>query len=230
MRITVTGILLIASLLPGLLFAASEGQIKEYLDFCRELINKTPEQFASMAQDELLRHLLASLVCSEPEISSKLEEHERNRIHDLTKKYREVKENLPKDKRKGVEKWEEYFKVKYEEEMGKARIYKGEELRSLDAHLKAIWKEMLDALRRKDVDRAVTYFSRDKREVYRSAFLAIKDKLPEVARDLEDIQLIEMRTSRDVEYDIQSSKNGQRYSHPLIFKKEIDGEWRIQHF
>jgi hypothetical protein len=51
-----------------------------------------------------------------------------------------------------------------------------------------------------------------------------------VASGLEDIKLIEMRTSRDVQYDIQSLKDGKRYSHPLIFIKEKDDEWRILEF
>ena len=51
-----------------------------------------------------------------------------------------------------------------------------------------------------------------------------------MARDLEDIQLIEMRMRRDVLYDIQSVKNGKRYSQALIFIKDVDDEWRIFFF
>jgi len=230
MRISAVAILLIAVFFATPLFASPEAQIKEYLEACRNLVNGNMDRFASMKQDELLRHLFMALICSEPEISSRLEEHERDRVHGLTERFKEIKKTLPKDKLKGVEDWEMYFKVKYEEEMGKARIYEGEELQSLDAHLKTIWREMLNALRRKDVDRAVSYFAREKREKYKQIFLAIKDKLPEMARDLEDIQLIEMRMHRDVLYDIQSVKNGKRYSQALIFIKDVDDEWRIFFF
>jgi len=123
MRISAVAILLIAVFFATPLFASPEAQIKEYLEACRNLVNGNMDRFASMKQDELLRHLFMALICSEPEISSRLEEHERDRVHGLTERFKEIKKTLPKDKLKGMEDWEMYFKVKYEEEMGKARIY-----------------------------------------------------------------------------------------------------------
>jgi hypothetical protein len=230
MRIIAVAILLAAVFSATPLFASPEAQIEEYLEACRNLVNGNMDRYASMKQDELLRNLLMALICSEPEISSRLEESERNRIHGLTERFKEIKKTLPKDDLKKLGDLELLFKIKYEEEMGKARIYEGEELQSLDAHLKTIWRELLNALLRKDVDRAVSYFALKKSDRYKEIFLAMKDKLPELARDLEDIRLIEMRSHREVLYDIQTVRNSKKYSGQLIFIKDVDDKWRIYFF
>ena len=133
----------------------------------------------------------------------------------------------PDDRIKSIEEISHYTLAMWEEEIGKSRIFTGEELSSLDMHLKSIWSEMLAALKVKDVDRAVSYYSHETRETYRELFASQKEILPKIAEDLSDIQLIKMNSPRDVEYDIRSVENGVTYSYMLIFINDIDGEWKI---
>jgi len=97
MRIIAAAILLAAVFSANPLFASSEGEIKEYLEACRDLASGNMDRFTSMPQDELMRNLLLALICSEPEISSRLKESERIRIYGLTERYKEIKKTLPKD-------------------------------------------------------------------------------------------------------------------------------------
>jgi len=50
-----------------------------------------------------------------------------------------------------------------------------------------------------------------------------------LASELEDIQLIKTRFD-GVEYDIQTTRNGTRYSFFLLFEKDTDGRWKIANF
>ncbi len=224
---SLAGILFITTFFPCFLFASPEEEIESGIEVCKELAHK---DLAEAPRDELVRSFLAAdLACSQPEINSKLDAQEKRKIQDLRDRYKEFKKSCSKDYLEQLEKIEESFKPMLEEALGRARIYEGEELASLDAHLRSIWKKMVQALREKNVDQAVTYFARAKRESYRKIFLALKDRLPDVANEFGDIQLVRMRTARDVQYDIQIIREGQRLSFQLIFVKEAD-EWRILNY
>lgn len=214
----------------SLALASPEERIKEYLNYCKQFANDVLEPSSVIEQEKLLRHLPECVICSQPEIESKLESYERDRIHALMKRIEEAKKHYSQSELNSIEEISLYTLVKWEEAIGKSRIYTGTELSSLDVQLRSIWREMLDALQVKDVDRAVSYYSHESRKAYRKLFTSKKDILPEMAKGLSDIQLIKMRSPRDVEYDIRSVKNGVTYSHILIFIKDVDGEWRIQKY
>ncbi len=226
-KVIFSGILVIAIIFPGLMFASPEEEIKGAVSACKELASKNLDQSAGMDQDELLRQLLLGHFCTEPEISSRLDANERNRIQDIARRFQEAKKSLPKKKLANVERIEEYLKVKWETEVRKGRTNEEKELVSLDAQLRSIWEKMIEALRKKDVDQAVTYFARKTRESYRKTFSAIIDRLPALADELEDIQLVRIRTPREVEYDLRSFRDGNSYSYQLIFIREADDQWRI---
>lgn len=223
-------ILVLVNILPGLVFASPEESIKEGLNYCKQFINDTLDPSRSIAQEELFHYLPMCIVCTQPEITSRLESHERDRIHDLAKRIEEAKKSLSQAELTEIEEIEAYIIAKWEESIGKARIYTGDELALLDLHLRSIWQKMCDALQEKDVDRAVSYFARKTREAYRKLFTSKKDILPDMAKDLSDIQLIKMKSPRNVEYDIRSIRDGVTYSYVLIFIKDLDGEWRILKF
>lgn len=215
------------SIISSFVFALSEESVKEYVNYCKQFINDTLGPSSVISQEELLHHLPMCIVCTHPEIVSKLESHERGWIHDLAKRIEEAKKNYSQAELTKIEEIAAYALAKWEEEIGESRIYAGNELSSLDIQLRSIWQEMRDALQEKDVDRSVSYFAHKTREAYRKSFTSKRDMLPDMAKDLIDIQLIKMRSPREVEYDIRSIKNGVAYSYILIFIKDIDGEWRI---
>ncbi|MDI6754201.1 MAG: hypothetical protein QME78_07380 [Thermodesulfobacteriota bacterium] len=55
LKVTVSGILAIAIIFPGLMFASPEEEIKEAVSHCKELARKNLDQSAGTDQDELLR-------------------------------------------------------------------------------------------------------------------------------------------------------------------------------
>ncbi len=223
-------ILLFVNLLAGVVFASPEEEIKEDIKHCRQFINETLDSSRSLTQRELFQYVPICIVCTQPEITSELENHEKSKIHNFAKKIEEAKQSLSPDELANVEKLEAYTIAKWEKSIGKARIYSGDELASLDLHLRSIWQRMRTALQGKDVDRAVSYFGRKTREDYRKLFASLGDALPDMAKDLSDIQLIEMKSPYSVEYDLRSIRKGKTYSYILIFIKDRDGQWRILKF
>ena len=83
---------------------------------------------------------------------------------------------------------------------------------------------------KKNVDQAVAYFARKTRESYRKTFSSMGDRLPDLANEMGDVQLVRMRTGREVESDLQSIRDGKRYSFQLIFIKDVDDKWRILNY
>jgi hypothetical protein len=207
--------------------ASPEEPFDEYISSCKKFANDNLGPSKALGQDEFLQHIPMSIVCSQPEILSKLEGYERERIHAFKKRFEEAKKDYPQEELNTIEEISHYTLAMWEEEIGKSRIYTGKELSSLDIKLRSLWSEMLAALQAKDVDRAVRYYSHETRETYRELFASQMDVLPEIAEGLSDIQLIKMRSPHDVEYDIRSVENGVTYSNILIFVKDVDGEWRI---
>jgi hypothetical protein len=209
----------------------AEEEIKRTVNHCRKLAHKNLGQSSGMDPDELMfQFLFAGHFCTEPEISSRLDVSERNRIRDIDKRYQEAKKSFPKDKLENMEGMTIYAKAKWKAEVEKGQIYEGKELALLDDHLRGIWRKMTEALRKKDVDQTVTFFAQETRESYRKQFTALRDHLPDVADEMKDIQIVQMRAARDVEYEILTIREGKKYSFQLIFIKDADDEWKILHY
>jgi len=226
-KILISVILLIFIIFPGLIFASSEEKLNEAVAQCMELAREDLDQFAGKDRDRLWHHLLMGYFCTGPEISSRLGATEKNRIQEIAGRYQEAKKSLSKKELAELEQMEAYMKARWEEEMMQGRPYGEKELAFLDAHLRSVWGKMVEALRKKDVDQAVVYFARKNRETYRQQFSALKDRLPDMAKEMMDIQLIRLRTPREAVYDLMALRGGQIFSFQLIFIKEADDEWRI---
>ena len=138
LKLTVSGILAMAIIFPGLMFVSPEEEIKDAVSLCKELASKNLDQSAGLNQDEIFRQLFFGFLCTEPEIILRLDAKERNRIQDMAKRFQEAKKSFPKDKLAGIEQMETYFKGRWAEEVRKGEIHKGKELASLDVHLRSI--------------------------------------------------------------------------------------------
>jgi hypothetical protein len=105
-----------------------------------------------------------------------------------------------------------------------------EELAELDTLLRSQWNEMREALARNDIDKAVSYFAYENRELYREIYTVLADQLPQVAQGLGDITpvVIERRTAK---YRLIREEviKGETYdiTYYVYFILDSDGVWRI---
>ncbi len=100
----------------------------------------------------------------------------------------------------------------------------------LDAMLRQKWEAMRTALLNNDIEAAVKDISGSTQSAYRDIFGSLTpEHRANLAAELGDIQLIKTRGA-GVEYDIQTTRNGMRYSFILLFEVDIDGKWKIANF
>ena len=100
----------------------------------------------------------------------------------------------------------------------------------LDAMFRQKWEAMRTALLNNDIEAAVKDISGSTQGAYRDIFGSLTpEHRSNLAAELGDIQLIKMRGA-GVEYDIQTTRNGIRYSFFLLFEVDIDGRWKIADF
>jgi len=100
----------------------------------------------------------------------------------------------------------------------------------LDAMLRQKWESMRTALLSGDIETAVKDIASRTQDAYRAIFTSLTpEQRACLASELGDIQLIKTRLD-GVEYDIQTTRNGTRYSFFLLFEKDADGRWKIANF
>jgi YVTN family beta-propeller protein len=100
----------------------------------------------------------------------------------------------------------------------------------LDAMLRQKWEAMRTALLNNNIEAAVKDISSSTQSAYRDIFGSLTpEHRANLAAELGDIQLIKPRGA-GVEYDIQTTRNGIRYSFILLFEVDIDGRWKIANF
>lgn len=94
--------------------------------------------------------------------------------------------------------------------------------------IKKVWTSFVKKLSAKDIDGAIEYVVKERKEIYREAFNAIKDRLPKEFLKKEEIQINEINGNMATGENIVR-ENGGVYSYPIIFIKER-GQWKIQSF
>ena len=102
---------------------------------------------------------------------------------------------------------------------------------SLDAMLRQKWEAMRTALLNNDIQAAVKDISSRTQSNYQDIFSSLTpEHRASLVAELGDIQLINMSGNK-VEYDIQTIRNGTRYSFYLLFEiDDMDGRWKIANF
>ncbi len=100
---------------------------------------------------------------------------------------------------------------------------------ALDALLRAKWQTMKDALRARDITRAVTQIVLRAQDGYAAAFQTIAPQLPGIDSILTAITPLEVR-NRAAIYQMLRVDGGVMKSFEVRFVIDGDGLWRIQGF
>ncbi len=102
-------------------------------------------------------------------------------------------------------------------------------IEEMDALLKAKWTGMTTSLSSGEIEAAVSYFSDASQVRYRGVFTYLHDRLPEIAREMNNIQLIYLRDGR-AKYRIRRMEEGQEITYYIYFHRLSDGIWKIHQF
>jgi hypothetical protein len=104
---------------------------------------------------------------------------------------------------------------------------------TLDALLRAKWNAMKARLAAGDIDGALNYYGSTTRDDYQAIFTALGDQLPQVAQEMQAIELIQAEEGF-AKYRIRRNEihQGQQYSitYHIYFDCNEDGIWRIHRF
>lgn len=103
----------------------------------------------------------------------------------------------------------------------------------LDMLLKARWNGMKDKLALQDIEGGLGYFLEESKGNYRGAFEALAGQLPQIAADMQEIELIYARDDRtkfriNRQHDINGTPVTITYY--LYFVKDGNGLWKIEQF
>ncbi len=98
-----------------------------------------------------------------------------------------------------------------------------------DAKLRAKWEGMKAGLRFGNIESAVEFIEKSKKEIYDYNFNLLKDHLTEIEAGMDDLTLVKAQDGI-AEYVMKGEQGGQQYSFYVMFVKDSDGIWRISHF
>ncbi len=102
-----------------------------------------------------------------------------------------------------------------------------------DAAIRAKWVALKAALERNDIDGALEFIYPTQRPRYRAIYTAIGAQLSQIARDMEDIQLIVLR-DRQATYRLQRTElvggQPQRVTYYVELIQDMRGIWRIMDY
>jgi len=108
----------------------------------------------------------------------------------------------------------------YSEEINKARV---------DNLLRQQWEGLKRALKQKDIEGALKYFSERTKSQHRQIFDALKEQLPAIMDTFVEFNIIRI-SGNTAEYEIVAKENGRLYSYPGNLVKDEDGIWRFYDF
>ena len=103
----------------------------------------------------------------------------------------------------------------------------------IDGLLRAKWNGMKAALKGGALDVALGFFALNQQARYSAIFAAVLGNLPQIAADMEEIELVQVR-GRTAQYRIGRTQEwgGQsvRVAYYIFFVLGVDGVWRIWDF
>lgn len=100
---------------------------------------------------------------------------------------------------------------------------------ALERQLINSWNSMRQALKRRNIEAALSYFTESSRDSFREQFTALRKQLPKVAEEMGETRLVKADESF-AECDLRSVENGATFSYMLQFVHDYDGVWRIRTF
>jgi hypothetical protein len=117
----------------------------------------------------------------------------------------------------------------YQDSMGIEVLSEAE----LDSLLRSKWGGMKGALANQNVDEALNYFAEESRQLFSEVFAALYTQLPQIAQEMQDIQLIYSKNNTS-KYRIRKTESygGQMLTitYYIYFIVDRDGIWRIYRF
>ncbi len=102
-------------------------------------------------------------------------------------------------------------------------------IEEMDALLKGKWEGMKDALEKKNIEKAISYFSPGSKERYKGIFTALFDKLPTIASKMQEIQLIYIKDGM-AKYRIRRVEDTGEVTYYIYFELDENGLWKIRQF
>lgn len=102
---------------------------------------------------------------------------------------------------------------------------------ALEARLQAVWRGFTEALRARDPGRAVMFVHSQRRDFW---LKYLSEFTPEELAAWGTETFTEVRVVRvgagGAEYEMLREENGQVYSYPIVFIRDVDGRWRLWQF
>jgi hypothetical protein len=102
-----------------------------------------------------------------------------------------------------------------------------------EALLRSVWTDMKAALMATDIERALEFFAPAQRPRYQTLFTALRDRLPQIARDMGDIQLVsieELRAKCRLRRPEPYGAAQVPLTHYVYFVQDATGRWYIEEF
>ena len=103
----------------------------------------------------------------------------------------------------------------------------------LDKILKAKWEGMNTALENQDIEKASTYYSEETKQSYNDLFTALYAYLPQIAQEMQEIQLIYLKNNTAKYRMRQNELYGGRnitLTYYVYFVVDKDGMWKIYRY
>jgi len=99
----------------------------------------------------------------------------------------------------------------------------------IDTMLKGKWERMMESLIKKDIEEAVSYFLNTAQERYRYLFTNLFNLLPDIASNMQTIELISVEEGV-AEYRMKRTEDVGEVTYYLYFVLDGNGLWKIQQF
>jgi YVTN family beta-propeller protein len=99
----------------------------------------------------------------------------------------------------------------------------------IDTMLEGKWERMMESLIKKDIEEAVSYFLNTAQERYRYLFTNLFNLLPDIASNMQTIELISVEEGV-AEYRMKRTEDVGEVTYYLYFVLDGNGLWKIQQF
>ena len=103
----------------------------------------------------------------------------------------------------------------------------------MDSLLKVKWEGMNRALASQDIERALTYYCEETRQLYAELFHALYDYLPQIAQEMQVIQLIYLKNNT-AKYRMRRDEiyGGKKINltYYIYFVIDKEGIWKIYRY
>ena len=103
----------------------------------------------------------------------------------------------------------------------------------IDTTIRETWTGMCRALANNDMEKALTFISVQSLEHYRELFTAFGDRLPEIAREMHDIEPVYIKSNSAKYLTRKSELYGGRMTtidYDVYFLADDNGSWKIDWF